>query len=39
MNLPFGVSLVVVGTPAQKLSRLQLGEILRTERELEETYA
>jgi len=39
LNLPFGVSLVVVGTPRQKLSRLPLEEPLRTQRQPEETYA
>ena len=39
MNLPFGVSLVVVGTPSENLSRSQLGESLGDQQELEETYA
>ena len=39
LNLPFGVSVVVVGTPRQQLIRLPLTEVLTNKLELEEIGA
>jgi len=39
LNLPFGVSVVIVGRPTQQLTRLPLREGLRNELEFEEIGA